>query len=357
MKGRQNKRINDFEKNYIYQIKHRLNEKLEESGIRKADLYVKTQEMGFSFSDKALYNAFNYSETSLNSLVLIAICQVLHISASWLLAEPDDAFLPPDCINPCKSGNNMYTILTDPHYMQTYYCYTYKPTYKRLYLHCELTMEKTGEDKAIAVLKICDLYSRQGNAEKFTNIFTGVPVWCKAEEVVYIVFTNDFGYMNFLCFDYVKYKRTDMYFRIGLFVTVNPVTKTPQFQKIILSLREYEAEELPYVEGLLRASSDEIILTEESMEELFEEYADQKTMQQFRKDFMPLFRLLEHKCYIINEKEIISYSASRLNEQERMKAIMLLKKKSRQPVDVNVKADEALPRLMKDGLLRKEENN
>lgn len=354
MNERQNKRINAFEKEYIDRIKQRLNDKLQESGMKKAELYAKTQELGFSFSDKALYNAFNYSETSLNSLVLIAVCKVLHINPSWLFAEPDHLTSFPGYSQQNLSGADLYTPLTDPHYMHTYSVYAFKPTYGRLYHHCQLTMEKTSEDRSVAVLEVTDVYSKYGKKEECTNVFTGNPVLCKADGVVYIVFTNDLGYMQILCFDYVQYKRADMYFRAGFLVLVNPATKTPQFQKIILSSREFEPEELPYVEGFLRIAADKIVLTAEGMEELFEEYADQELMKQFKKDFLPLFQLLKQECYVLNEKEIISYSGSRLSEQDRMRAIMLLKNKSLQPMDVNIKVQEILPRLMKDGLVARD---
>lgn len=353
MKERQNKRINDFEKDYIDRIKRRLNEKLEESGLKKAELYARTQDLGFSFSDKALYNAFNYSETSLNSLVLIAICNVLHINPSWLFSEPDSLASFSSYSKDYISGADLYTVLTDSRYMHEYYCYTFRPTYDTLYQSCRLSLEKTGEEKSRAVLKISDEYIRLGVKENFTNVFTGVPVLCKADGVVYIVFTSDLGYMQFLCFDYAKYRRAEMYFRMGVLIVVNPVTKTPQVQKLIISSRELEPEEMPYAEGLLRISNDRIVLTEENMEEMFEEYSDQELMKQFRKDFMPLFKLLGHQCYILNEKEILSYSASRLSERDRMRAIMLLKNKSLQPREINMKIYEALPRLMKEGIVPK----
>lgn len=355
MKERQNKRINEFEKAYIDRIKQRLNEKLEESGMKKAELYARTQDMGFSFSDKALYNAFNYSETSLNSLVVIAICKVLHINPSWLFSEPDNLASFSSYSEEDLSGADLYTVLTDSHYMHEYYCYTFRPTYGVLYQSCWLSMEKTGEDKSLAVLKISDEYTRLGVKESFTNVFTGVPVLCKADNVVYIVFTSDLGYMQVLCFDYAKYKRADMYFRMGLLVLVNPATKTPQFQKLIISSRELEPEELPYAEGLLRVSGDRIVLTREGMEEVFQEYSDHELMNQFRKDFMPLFQLLKHQCYILNEREIISYSASRLSEKERMRAIMLLKTKSLQPCEINMKICEILPRMIKEGIIPRKE--
>lgn len=351
---RQNKRINDFEKEYIGRIKQRLNEKLEESGLKKADLYARTQEMGFSFSDKALYNAFNYSETSLNSLVMIAICKVMHINPSWLFSEPDSLASFSSYSKEYISGADLYTVLTDSRYMHEYYCYTFRPTYGVLYQSCRLSMEKTGEDKSLAVLKISDEYTRLGVKENFTNVFTGVPVLCKADGVVYIVFTSDLGYMQLLCFDYARYRRADMYFRMGLLVLVNPATKTPQVQKLIISSRELEPEELPYAEGLLRVSDDRIILTKEGMEEVFEEYSDSELMKQFRRDFMPLFQLLSHPCYILNEKEILSYSASRLTEKERMRAIMLLKNKSLQPCEINMRVHEALPRMIKEGIIPKD---
>lgn len=323
--------------------------------MKKSELYARIQDMGFSFSDKALYNAFNYSETSLNSLVIIAICKVLHINPSWLFSEPDHLTSFSDYSSDSISGADLYTTLTDPHYMHEYYCYTLRPTYGALYQSCRLSIEKTGEDKSLAVLKMSDEVLRLGEKEHFTNVFTGVPVLCKADGVVYIVFTNELGYMQFLCFDYVKYRRAEMYFRMGLLVLVNPVTKTPQMQKLMISSRELEPEELPYVEGLLKVSNDQIILTEEGMEELLEEYSDYEKAVQFRKDFMPLFQLLSRKCYVLNEKEILSYSASRLSEKDRMRAIMLLESRSLQPSEINMKVYEALPRMIKEGIIPEEE--
>lgn len=160
---RQNKRINDFEKAYIDRIKQRLNEKLEESGMKKSELYARAQDMGFSFSDKALYNAFNYSETSLNSLVIIAICKVLHINPSWLFSEPDHLVSFSDYSYNDISGVDLYTVLTDSHYMHEYYCYTFRPTYGALYQSCRLSIEKRGEDKSLAVLKMSDEVLRLGD--------------------------------------------------------------------------------------------------------------------------------------------------------------------------------------------------
>ena len=352
MKERQNKRINDFEKTYIDRIKQRLNEKLEGSGMKKAELYARTQEMGFSFSDKALYNVFNYSETSLNSLVVIAVCKVLHINPSWLFSEPDSLESFSEYSKEYRLGADLYAALTDPHYMHEYHCYMLKPTYNKLYQSCVLSMKKTGEDKSIAVLTISDEYMRMGVKEHFTNVFTGVPVLCKTESVVYVVFTNNLGYMQFLCFDYAPYRRAEMYFRMGLMVVVNPAIKVPQVQKMIISGRKLKPEELYYAEGLLKVSDDRIILTEEGLEEILEEYSENELMQQFQQDFMPLFKLLKYPCYILNEKEIISYSGSRLSEKERMRAIMLLKSRSLQPREVNMKVNEALPRMIKEGILQ-----
>lgn len=356
MNERQNKRLNAYEKECINLVKKRLNEKLNESGMKKTELYIKTQDMGFSFSDKALYNAFNYSETSLNMLVVIAICKVLHINYSWLFSEPNNLESFSGYLKENISGADLYVPLTDAHYMHTYYCYTFQPTYNKLYRHCELSMEKTGDGKSIAVLKISYVYNRCGKKEDCTNVFTGTPILCKADDVVYIVFTSNIGYVQLLCFNYIQYRRADMYFRSGALILVNPITKTPQFQKIIMSSRELDVKELPYVEGLLRISGDSIIVTEDSMEQLLKDDLECKLMEQFRKDFMPFFQLLKHNCYIVNEREILSYSASRLSETQRLKAIMLLKRKSLQPCDVNVKVADALPRLVRLGLLEEEKN-
>lgn len=354
MNERQNKRINDFEKKYIERIKRRLNQKLEESGMTKAKLYEETGRMGFSFSDKALYNAFNYSETSLNSMVIAAVCRILHISVSWLFAEDETEEEEVSFSQHCgkeKMDKNLYSVLTDEHYMHTYHCYIYKPMYKRLYRSCELVMEKVSEDKANAFLKICDEVVRFGEKKPHVNNFTGVPVLCKSDNLVYIVFTSSLGYIQILCFQYKPYKTAEMYFRTGFLIMVNPSNAMPQMQKVVLSSRKLEVEELPYIEGLLKVSGDNIMLTQESMAELFEENSDNPLMQRFEKEFMPLFKLLEHTCYVVNEKEIMSYSASRMSERERLKAIMLLKGKSQLPREINIKDHEELPRLIRDGIL------
>lgn len=91
---------------------------------------------------------------------------------------------------------------TDQAYMNTYYCYLHKPTDSGKYEEGTLTISRDKEKGSQAVL---ELYDSKGTGYRKTD-----------------------------------YRSTSMYFRIASAIVVNPLTKTPQFQNMVLSLRKLE---------------------------------------------------------------------------------------------------------------------
>lgn len=353
--SRKNTRINEKELAYIHQIKERLNQELEKSEIKYAQLYKKTQELGYSFSNKTLYHVLSYQETSLNIMAVLAICQVLEIDTNWLFSRgevEDKLILPPE---EKKIDREYYAVLTDQAYMNTYYCYLHKPTYSGKYEAGTLTISRDEEKGSQAVL---ELHDSEGSGYRKTQEkrYVGTPVICRSEGVIFITLTCERGRSLFLSFSYIDYRSTSMYFRMASAIVVNPLTKTPQFQNMVLSLRKLEPEEIPYMKGLLKVMPEEVVIPGEDLEALFEKYADLDFMQQFRKEFLPLLQILKKDCYIFKATELIAYTGSNMKKENRLRAIMLIKQAACASEEINNEHDnqgvDGVQRLFKTGILK-----
>lgn len=236
-------------------------------------------------------------------------------------------------------NNESYTYFTDPNYMNEYNFYMYKPHYTNLYYLGKFKIEcdKQNIPKATLILK----------DEASTQIYTGIPMLSKNDEMVYIILTNPKGLLSILCFRYDHFNYFEMYYRTALFIISYQRYRIPQVQKAVISKKRITNNDMPIIKGILKMTTDKITITENQMNDFLETFAEAEWMNDFKKDFLPFIESHKCQCYSFSENEIISYTLSNMDELDRLKAIYSMKSKLDYPNSIDCKDPEKLHRLMK----------
>ncbi len=131
--------------------------------------------------------------------------------------------------------------------------------------------------------------------------------------------------LGILAFQYQKFNFGAMYFRSGLFLSTTSDTNVPGVQRVAISARMLNADEIPYVEGFLKTSGTGITLTDHQPQLFRKQFGHYPWMEEFERSILPF--ILNHACtcYRFDEAEILSYSLTELDEQSRLKIMLALK--------------------------------
>lgn len=247
-------------------------------------------------------------------------------------------------------NNQIYTYFTDKNYMHEYHVYAFKPTANRLYQSGKLAMKLTEQNSANATFILQDqLNTPSIHNNILEKKYVGTPILSIIDEVVYIIFTNANGLLALLCFKYDRFNFVEMYYRTGLLITSYPKPRVPQVQKIAISMRELNEKEMPYIEGILKMSTEKIIISEKQMLSFLEEFENEPWMEDFKRNFLPFIEMHKCSCYTFSEKELLSYTLSEMNEEDRIRMIEAIKSKSEHPNIIDCRDPEKLHKIILHG--------
>lgn len=236
-----------------------------------------------------------------------------------------------------------YTYFKDEDYMQQYNVYAFKPEYNRLYHTGQLSMKLSDQEKANATFilrdqeNISSMYCK--NDEK---TFMGTPILSCIDEIIYIIFTVGNEVFALMCFKYNKFEPTAMYYRTGLLITSHPKKKIPLVQKIVISSKMLNENHKQYVEGILKMASGKILITEKQMHSFTKEFCDAPWMDSFKRDYVDFMEMHKCYCYSFSEEELLSFTLSDLNEEDKIRALEAIKSKSEHPNIIDCKESEKL---------------
>lgn len=243
-----------------------------------------------------------------------------------------------------------YTYFVDEKYMHEYHVYAFKPTYDQLYQSGKLSMKLMEHNIADATLILQDQINALSASSKILEKkYVGTPILSVIDEVVYIIFTNANGLFALLCFKYDRFNFAEMYYRTGLLITSYPKMRVPQVQKIAISMRELSEKEKSYIEGILKMSSEKIVITEKQLSSFLKEFSDEHWMDDFKKTFLPFIEMHKCSCYTFSENELLSYTLSEMNKEDRIRVIEAIKSKSEHPNIIDCREPEKLHKVILNG--------
>ena len=211
----------------------------------------------------------------------------------------------------------------DPDYMHDYHVYLFRIGYNHLYNRAELRL-RMEEGKPFARMTLHD----DGSYVKgrvIDRIFEGVPYRSAHDKSVYAMLRDQNGAMGILLFQHQKFNYGTMYFRSGMFITRDSGMRVPVVQKVIICSRALSPGEYPYAEGFLKTGGSSITLTQGQLEDFMTAFRDYPWMEEFKSSILPFIQNHACTCYRFDENEILAYSLTRLDEQDRLKVMLALK--------------------------------
>lgn len=214
----------------------------------------------------------------------------------------------------------------DPDYMNDYWLYLFRIGYNRLYSRAHLSMRLDENGTPLAELSLYDTNdSAVINRVPIDRRFTGTPYRSAQDKAVYIVMQDQNDKLGILTFSHQNFNFGPMYFRSGLFLSTSSESNVPMVQRVAISARKLEQEELPYAEGFLKTSGTGITLTDQQLQAFLKQFQNYPWMEEFERSILPFINSHACKCYRFDEAEILSYSLTELDEQDRLKIMLALK--------------------------------
>ena len=313
----------------IQEIKKRLNNEWKKRDMTMYKLAEALKDKtGFTdINYNTVHSALDYSRDALDITVVIAICRLFNLDTAYILSPPGtpEPGLPsnqPDAIK--------FKMLDDSRYFGTYYGYFYSPNHKSGELvRFELDIQST-DGKTTAVMHY---HGRprtvNGVVDPDERTLYGTPCLCTQHSNVYIQLTNDLGDFYYLYFNRQDFRSHDMYFRRGVALTASSLRNHPVMQlNFVLFARPVPIEKLIYIPGLLADVSRTFSIAKEKMDSLRGSYP-------IIEDFYKCFKhILEHDAdtvYPINEEQILLSNSPSMEQDDIIKAILLLKVESTAP--------------------------
>jgi hypothetical protein len=216
---------------------------------------------------------------------------------------------------------------TDPHYLHDYHIYLFRESTNSLYQYATLSITAPQGGRPSATLVTRNEYESPVDGDGiFIRTYHGKPMLSLMDDCVYIAMSDErdelFGLLHF---HYTPFRFAAMYYRSGFWLRSNPGNHRPQLQKVIITARALEESELPYVKGLLKLDSKQLMLTQRQVDIFLEEFRDAPWMPDFLQNYYPMFENHKKTFYCFDEDEILSCSISDLPPMERLKVLLALK--------------------------------
>lgn len=261
-----------------------------------------------------------------------------------------DATKPRDCERRMIPQNHEY--FCDPLYSHNYSAYMFRDNYDRLYESGQLELKCDGCIPT-AVLTLEDKTAVDpitNNPDPVSHQYEGTPILSKRDSLVYILMhdVKDRDATGILVFQHTDFSnKKPCFYRHGLFVSSDH-KKYPEVRKIVLTERELSMEELPMVQGVLKMTSRQVIMSGEQMQNFYDTYKDKYTHLDKFTENIPRY----HKnWYCFDENLVITMTNPEMDVLERLKLCLELKSYCKGPKEpfnrIHCKDSENTFKLMK----------
>lgn len=225
-----------------------------------------------------------------------------------------------------ETGSRRHIPFTDPDYMNDYHIYLHHDTSNTLFRAGHLSLRADGQGRSTATLTIeSTVESPIAGRQSIQLTYTGRPMLSQTDKTVYLALTDQNDSLVYLTFPYTHFNFAPMYFRLALLVSREPETRHPQVQQAAIVARDLGEEELPYINGLLRTSGKQILITPRQLEVFLSEFRDYPWMGDFRANYLPIFETHKREFYCFYEDELLSCSASDLPYEDRLRILLALR--------------------------------
>lgn len=221
-------------------------------------------------------------------------------------------------------NNPAFVPLDDIKYCHKYHVYLYKARDERKYQAATLEFQLNDNNTIDAVLELKDqAYNPKTNGKPYRKIFNGKPLVNKIDKLVFTIFVSSNGSVSILVFKYDLFEVNDLEYRTALFISSYSLQRGPQVQKVVISIDELNDNKV--IDGILKMSNNQIVITEESLNQFIHENNNQKWMSEFKKTVLPFIKDHEKKYYSFDEDEIISYTKTELEKMVKIDIAKQLK--------------------------------
>lgn len=222
------------------------------------------------------------------------------------------------------ASSELGTEFTDPGYMGDYSIYVYRTATNRMFEDGVLSLKSDPNGGCKAKLSIIATDdSPDSGYPPLRYLYEGKAMYSDRDKMVYIPMKDQFNSIGVLVFHYERFITGPMYYRTALFLSSAARTKYPQVRRAAICARNLEPREIAYVQGVLKAGGQQIVLTDRQLEDFCSVFRDYPWMEEFKQVFLPFIR--SHVCYCLDEGEILANSMSRLDELDRMRMMLALK--------------------------------
>ncbi len=282
---------------YTAAIKQRLNSQCQES---MPSILHGLEKMGFHFSLSSIKDTLNPSNTTLNTVLVIALCKYWGIDSATIFAEPD-AIVSSSDLTGNTADNAKFEPIRDKNYEGTFHCYLYpRNNICDDLWHATLEIH-VYEQTSRATFIITEQNSYQ-TAKKKTKTFTGIPYYSRVSNTVLMLLRSDFGSYCFISFKYEPYNVGRLYYRTAIFVSYSVNTaKTPRMQKLVLLGHPASPENYPFIRGLLKMTNNHVVIRTEDLNHLSETNPD---IRKFCDKFQSVLERNKHECYVFDENTL-----------------------------------------------------
>lgn len=251
-------------------------------------------------------------------MILTAICRQYIASLPELYSQRILQEL--DTSDSMELGTNF----TDPGYMGDFHIYTYRSLSDRLFRKGSLSLRLDQDGQCTAELQLLAVDESHDDPRPPTNYtYKGKALYNDRDKMVYIPMKDQYNSLGVVVFLYEQFLTGPLYYRTALFLSNASRTKCPQVRRMALCARKLEDREIPYVKGVLKTGRQQIVVTEQQLEDFCSMFRNYPWMEEFKRVFLPFIR--SHACYCLDEGEILANSTSRLDELDRLRMMLALK--------------------------------
>lgn len=286
---------------YTKKIKERLNAKRKDETIPQ--ILKGLNAMGFNFSIRSISDTLNLNNSTLNTVIVIALCKYWDIDSSIIFAEPDAIIDTDDLAASVAMGEN-FEPLRDKTYEGEFFCYLYpRKNYCDELLTASLKIH-IYEESSRVIFTISESDELFKSATPKGKTLTGIPYYSKASNTILMLLHNDFGIYFFISFKYEPYYHGHLYYRTATFISYTiDIERSPRIQKMVLLAHKAEEKNLKYIRGLLKLNTEHITIRVEDLKNLAKQDPDIKT---FYEKFYEDLERNRHDCYIFNQSTLIT---------------------------------------------------
>ena len=279
---------------YTAAIKQRLNAHCQES---VPSILHALEKMGFHFSHSSIRDTLNPANSTLNTVLVIALCKYWQIDPAAIFLEPDAVLSPDDLARKTALGEKFEPI-RDRDYEGTFFCYLYP----RNNICDELwpaTLEIHIFDHTSKATLVITEQNNYPTSKKKQKTFSGIPYYSRVSDTVLMLLRSDFGSYCFISFKYEPYNGGRLYYRTATFVSYSINTaKTPRMQKMLLLDHKASPENYGKLRGLLKMNNNQVVIRRADLEYLC---SIDPGIQEFCDTYKTQLERNRHECYIFDE--------------------------------------------------------